>query len=305
MNFIKANIKAIGIGAGVLLVLLILFGSKLGAGGGSQSGGELSEADAAKQEALENIAKYQNDGSEDSAATDKVLMSSQKNLEAKYGKAPDGFIWDMTGNPISLGDKSLEPEEVAFGYLQAVSKLDFGIASFYSRTSNVTETYEAFFDESMQLADYNEDFLRNMYKLGLTSLQVTGVETASTFAKDKIVYTIQGKILDLTDKDFWLEDRKELFENLYLYEKGETDTVKAETYLYDYLLDYYGSGDAKLKDISFDITVQKYPDLDSGWLVSIDKDLDTALKYTDGTLVVQHIMNEYQKYKLDQVVGRE
>ena len=48
-----------------------------------------------------------------------------------------------------------------------------------------------------------------------------------------------------------------------------------------------------MRDVTFDITLQRYPDLDTGWLVSIDTDVNSACRYTDGNLVVQYIRQMY------------
>ena len=115
---------------------------------------------------------------------------------------------------------------------------------------------------------------------------------SSVFAENKTVFTVKAKMLDLTDKEFWKKDRLDIYSNLYTYGL-ENDTTKGDMYLYDYILRYYESGKAKLRDVTFDITVQKYPDLDSGWLVSIDTEINDACTYKDGNLVVSYIREMY------------
>lgn len=109
-------------------------------------------------------------------------------------------------------------------------------------------------------------------------------------------------MLDLTNKDFWKKDEMEIYKNLYLYDQDESDTTKSDMYLYSYILDYYESGEALLRDVTFDITVEKYPDLDSGWLVSIDNDVDDACSYKDGKLVVSYIKELYRNVGRDEVM---
>lgn len=54
-----------------------------------------------------------------------------------------------------------------------------------------------------------------------------------------------------------------------------------------------------MREVDFDITVQRYPDLDSGWLVSVDSDVDSACKYRDGKLVVSYIKDMYRNEGID------
>ena len=212
--------------------------------------------------------------------TDAYLMDMQPELRKSFGTPPKGFIWDLDGKTISLGNKSMSSEDVLYSYVRALSTLDFATAEKYSRGTKVVETYNDYFSsKTAAQADYQEQFLRNMYKVALTSMEIKGVESSATFANNKVVYTVQVSMLDLTSKDFWQEDKDNLFKNMSLYETQENDSTKLDIFLYDYILNYYKSKDAVKRDISFDITLERYPDIDSGWLVSIDKDVDDAAKY--------------------------
>ena len=107
------------------------------------------------------------------------------------------------------------------------------------------------------------------------------------------MFTVSAKMLDLTNKDFWKPDQIEIYRNLYLYDSDESDSTKSDMYLYDYILSYYESEEAALRETTFDVTVQRYPDLDSGWLVSVDTDVNDACSYKDGKLVVSYIKELY------------
>ena len=48
-----------------------------------------------------------------------------------------------------------------------------------------------------------------------------------------------------------------------------------------------------------DITLERYPDIDSGWLVSIDKDIDDAAKYNNGTLVTNYITEQFRQWSIE------
>ena len=51
-----------------------------------------------------------------------------------------------------------------------------------------------------------------------------------------------------------------------------------------------------MREVSFDITVQRYPAQDTGWLVSIDKDLDNLLKDSDGVDPASYIIDQYKDW---------
>lgn len=227
-----------------------------------------------------------------------ALFDKQDELEIRYGSLPDGFIWSLDGELLSLGDKSLSVEEVLYAYFSAVASLDISTIQRYSRNSSVVKTYSSYFDSTMSDYDYKDQFIRNMYKECMLSLQIEKVLSTSVFAENKVVFTVQAKILDLTDKDFWKDDRIEIYKNLYMY-KMEDDSTKGDIYLYDYILEHYRSDDALLREVNFDITCQRYTDVDSGWLVSIDSDVDNACIYKDGNLVVTYIKTAYQDEAYD------
>lgn len=62
--------------------------------------------------------------------------------------------------------------------------------------------------------------------LVLMSLQVHGVTNIATFADNKQVFTVELEIIDLSDKDFWLDDKEEIFDNMYIYDQEEEDDSK-------------------------------------------------------------------------------
>ena len=132
-----------------------------------------------------------------------------------------------------------------------------------------------------------------MYRLCLLSMQVEGIDNTTVFAENKQVFTVRVSMLDLTQKEFWLDDKLEIYKNLRIYGSDQGDDTKSEIYLYDYINRYYESEQAKRREVRFDITLQKYPDLDTGWLVCIDTDVDSACRYADGTLVVNYIRQLY------------
>lgn len=235
----------------------------------------------------------------DSEVTDSLLLQMQDDLIKTYGQVPDGYIWDIDGTLLSLGDPDMTAEEVVYAYLNGLRTLDISSAQRYSRDSMVISTYESYFDETNRNTDYTDQFLRNMYREALLSMEIEGIENASVFAENMQVFTVRVKMLDLTLKDFWFDDKMEIYRNLRVYDSDQNDSTRAEMYLYDYISNYYSSDDAAMRETTFDLTVQRYPDLNTGWLVSIDTDIDSACRYADGTLVVSYINEMYRDEGLD------
>ena len=147
--------------------------------------------------------------------------------------------------------------------------------------------------------DYTDQFMRNMYREALLSMEIKGIDNSSVFAENKQVFTVTVNMLDLTNKSFWEDDKMDIYQTLDIYSSEEADSAKSDIYLYDYILQYYKSDDAVKRDVQFDLTVQRYPDLETGWLVSIDTDVDLACRYADGKLVVSYIKDMYIKEGLD------
>lgn len=292
-DFVKNNKKVLVIAGGVLVVFILI------KGGVSVRNEKIKQEEADKL--TEQLLAEANEGVT-SDEGDSLLMQMQPELVKSYGKVPEGFIWESDGSLLSLGDKSMSAEDVVYAYLRGLSSLDISTVERYSRSSKVVESYSTYFDDKNKNTDYMDQFLRTMYKESLLSLQVKGIESNAVFAANKQVFTVKVSMLDLTNKDFWKKDEMEIYKNLYLYDQDEADTTKSDIYLYNYISDYYKSDNAVLRDVTFDITVQKYPDLDSGWLVSIDNDVDDACSYKDGKLVVSYIKEMYRNSGRDKVL---
>lgn len=252
----------------------------------------------AEEEQAERDRLFEEQMAEANAATggevsDNLLIQMQPDLVASYGKLPEGYIWDVDGSLLSLGDPDLSAEEVVYAYLNGLRTLDLSMAQKYSRDSTVLDTYEGYFDENNKNQDYTDQFIRNMYRQALLSFNVEGITNSTVFAENMQVFTVKVQMLDLTDKEFWKKDKVEIYRNLEIYDSDQSDSTRADIYLYDYILDYYKSEDAATREVEFDLTVQRYPDLDTGWLVSVDTDVDSACRYADGRLVVSYINEMY------------
>lgn len=285
----KASLSLLGV---VLFIFLMI---------GANNHQKQKKLEQQKKIEQEQKTEPSTEGSSYVEGTDAYLMSMQTELRKSFGTPPKGFIWDLNGNTISLGDKSMSSEDVLYAYIRALSTLDMATAQKYSRDAKVVETYNDYFSkENANQSDYQEQFMRSMYKQALTSMEITGIESSSKFANNKVVYTVKLTMLDLTDKDFWEKDKDILYKNMLGYESKENDSTKLEILLYDYILKYYKSEDAVKRNVTFDVTLQRYPDIDSGWLVSIDKDIDDAARYSNGTLVTNYITEQFRHWMIDQ-----
>lgn len=285
----KASLSILGV---VLFIFLMI---------GANNHQKQKKLEQQKKIEQEQKTEPSTEGSSYVEGTDAYLMSMQTELRKSFGTPPKGFIWDLNGNTISLGDKSMSSEDVLYAYIRSLSTLDMATAQKYSRDAKVVETYNDYFSkENANQSDYQEQFMRSMYKQALTSMEITGIESSSKFANNKVVYTVKLTMLDLTDKDFWEKDKDTLYKNMLGYESKENDSTKLEILLYDYILKYYKSEDAVKRNVTFDVTLQRYPDIDSGWLVSIDKDIDDAARYSNGTLVTNYITEQFRQWMIDQ-----
>lgn len=289
-----------------VVIVVVIIGLSMW-NGVSKRNAERAESERISKEVSKKISEADK-GSDTSKGTDQQLLASQDSLKESYGNPPSGYIWDWGGDLLSLGDTSMTSEEVLYAYLKGISSLDLATVRKYSRDSAVYSTYSSYFDEvnnSVETGDSDFGFEKNLYRQAMLSLQVDSIASTTLFTNNKVSYTVNVKMLDYSDKTFTdsAENRASIFETLDKYSNSEDDKTKAKQYLQDWLLKYYTSGKAKLYDKQVDITLQKYPDLNTGWLVSIDNDLDNNFKYSDGNGVYDYVMNNYRDWYTDKITG--
>lgn len=253
------------------------------------------------QERLE-ASKYENKTTEATTEYD-FDAQYQESLRKKFGDPPEGFEWDALGNLVATtGDANLSCEDVVYTYLRSLSILDFSTAQRYASSSTVAETYSGYYsDVTAEIADYYRDFLRKQYKFALTTLEIENVSDTAVFPDGSQYVSVDLNVLDLTDKDFWLEDKDELFDNMYAYDVTETDSTKMEQYIYDYIYSAYEQGKVAKHKITVEIVVSKGNG--EGWLVSNDGELSHQLSYEWGTDVAAYIKQQYQSYSIDRQVS--
>ena len=234
---------------------------------------------------------------------DSELMRIQEALESKFGKTPEGYLWDSDGSLISLGDTSMTSEDVVYAYLNGIRMLDFSSAQKYARSSKVASRYKNYFDS--YIPSSYDTFVRGIYRLALLSIDIKGIENIVYFADNMQVFTVNVEILDLSEKDFWRKDKDLIYDTLYLYNTTEADSEKADQFLYNYIIEYYKSDSSPRRVISIDLPVRKYIELGTGWLISSDADIDSACTYLDGTTLLRYIKQMYAEEGYDYLEGKK
>lgn len=234
---------------------------------------------------------------------DSELMRIQEALESKFGKTPEGYLWDSDGSLISLGDTSMTSEDVVYAYLNGIRMLDFSSAQKYARSSKVASRYKNYFDS--YIPSSYDTFVRGIYRLALLSIDIKGIENIVYFADNMQVFTVNVEILDLSEKDFWRKDRELIYDTLYLYNTTEADSEKADQFLYNYIIEYYKSDSSPRRVISIDLPVRRYIELGTGWLISSDADIDSACTYLDGTTLLRYIKQMYAEEGYDYLEGKK
>lgn len=229
--------------------------------------------------------------SEDDAT--KEFNRIQERMTEKYGKAPKGMYYNEDGELVPEGNPKYTPEEVASTYLRALSTMNLENAQRYSYKTSVLKSLTKFYDTKEQY-QANANFKKEMYKQVLLSIQPLNVQDTATFAVGKSVVTMNVKLIDLSNKDFWKEDTLKIFKNIFKYRRAESDSSKSKDYVYDYVLDYYKSESPKLVRKTISLTLEK--GVTGGWVVTNDDELDAIAQYRDGEVVVSNIISAYDDW---------
>lgn len=230
----------------------------------------------------------------------------QKMLREKYGEPPEGFEWGYTGELIALGTEDLSQEDVIYTYIRALSILDFATAQRVASSSSILDMYNEYFGVGSQaLADYYNNFLRKQFRVALQSVEIDAIEDIGIFADGTAYITVRINCIDLTNKDFWQEDREEIFNTMRFYDETEMDSVKKESYVYDYIYQAYLDNKIGKHSVTVDFVVDKLNA--GGWLISNDSEFKQVLSYESGVDVAAYIMQLYNEWyrdkKLEESVG--
>lgn len=219
----------------------------------------------------------------------------QYDLEEIYGAPMEGFRWTNEGELVALSDETMSAEDVMWSYLRGMSLLDFSAIAKYSQISLVKSTYEHYYsDTSLGNTSSYSQFLRKCYDLTLKSLEIESVTTGAMFADGTTTMTVELKVLDLTDKDFWQKDYTRIMEDMSTLYTVEGDSEKANQYIYEYIYDEYKNGTVGKKDYTLNFKLVKLNQ--GGWLIADDTDLNSVLNYEKGVNVAEYIFEAYDDY---------
>lgn len=284
----KKPIKMYLILGGVLLFIILLIVANV------DTANKEKKAAAESQAALSNTTPIATTPVE----TQPQLSESellQQALIATFGEPPVGFRWNESGELVPISDETLTSEEVAWRYLQALSNKDFATAQKYAQTGYCVNTYNNFYGDS---SINTSELMRIIYSEAIGSIELLDCKQNGVFANGTFVFTFTANVIDLSNKTFWEDNSEEVFETIRSYITYEGDAVKAEQYVNSLITEYYRSGNAKMKEVKFDIVVDKVRL--GGYLVSDDSSLDTICRYVDGTTVYQYIMEKYSEWVNEQ-----
>lgn len=183
-------------------------------------------------------------------------------------------------------------EEVGYLYIRALSNLDLETAFKYSYKTKILSKYQSFFEKDTEF-NYKLNFDRNLYKQALLSLTIQGVQDTVTLSPKQAAMTFNIEALDLTNKDFWVKDKEVIFNTLAKYRITESDTTKAREYLYNYILNYYSSPEAKKIQKSVTFKIEKVYRTNY-WVITDDLSLDAVLSNHEGESIITYIMNQFE-----------
>lgn len=211
------------------------------------------------------------------------------------------YYYDEYGNQYLKGNIEMTYEDVIYTYVKSLALLDFSSAlSYVNHRSTVVEGYEVLNFDSRNNNNYSASIRSKMYKKVVTSLIIEKI-VDTVILPDKYVVTLDITHLDLNGKDFWLEDKEELFEEMKLL-KNDISSVdinsKTYRYLSDYVSTFFDREDAPTTVSQIEITVER--NAYGSWLISNDSDLLLLCNSNDGTylvLVITEAFNEwYSEY---------
>lgn len=228
-----------------------------------------------------------------------LLDEEQYSLNSKYGDAGKGYVWTDEGARRAQGDPDLEPEEVAYRYMQGITKLQFDQVEKYAYPSTIIKSFERLFDSKGEY-DSTTKFRSAVWRQALASIEILGIDNVITTANDKMVYTFNVRTIDLSYKTFWQEDKDQIFADLKETTAREGDQTKIRSYLYDYVTAYYQSEGVEKKAAKVDIILEKTQT--SGWIVTNDAEVDALGRYPDDDInagPVGKIMEEFQDWYQD------
>ena len=222
----------------------------------------------------------------------------QKSLIKRFGEPPKGFKWKDDGTLEAIGDAELSAEDVMYAFVKGCTMLDFATAERYSDSSSVVETYRKYFEKNEDDATHSTDtsYERNIYKSVLTTLNIESINDTAVFADGETAFNLSVRCIDLSNKDFWKKDKKEIFNKLWNLYEVQDDKEMVVDYLYSYISDYYTSKNVVTTVRDMDLRVGKGA---NGYLVIDDADFNAICTYKDGVQVQTDILTAYDEWALN------
>lgn len=244
------------------------------------------------------VNKTNNTSPSPSATSKSSSDRRQQMLVRRFGEPPKGFKWKEDGTLEAIGDAELSAEDVMYAFVKGCTMLDFATAERYSDNSSVVDTYRKYFERNEDDSTHSTDtsYERNIYKSVLTTLNIESINDTAVFADGETAFNLSVRCIDLSNKDFWKEDKKEIFNKLWDLYEVQDDKEMVVDYLYSYISDYYTSKDVVTTVRNMDIRVGK---AENGYLVIDDADFSAICTYKDGVQVQTDILTAYDKWALD------
>lgn len=283
------------IGVVVLFALILAKCSSNSSEARHQEQLESAKQNSSSNEVIDDNPDEEDDGNKnlDPEKLAKYDLEQQGYIKS-LGFPPEGYIWNDEGKLVAASSNDDTPEDVVYGFLGNIRLLDFSTANRYASTSVTMDSYKSYYEDNIGDVSTTTSFLRKLYKLSLTELEIVEVADTAVFPDGTEFVTVKVKGLDLTNKDFWKDDRDEIFKTLYSYSSSEKDNDKMLAYLYDYIYKKYSSGTIPKKEYDIELTLQK--GINKGWLVSDDTNLYNVVTNPEGNNLYQYILDDFEKY---------
>ena len=283
------------IGVVVLFALILAKCSSNSSEARHQEQLESAKQNSSSDEMIDDNSDEEDDGNKnlDPEKLAKYDLEQQGYIKS-LGFPPEGYIWNDEGKLVAASSNDDTPEDVVYGFLGNIRLLDFSTANRYASTSVTIDSYKSYYEDNIGDVSTTTSFLRKLYKLSLTELEIVGVADTAVFEDGTEFVTVKVKGLDLTNKDFWKDDRDEIFKTLYSYSSSEKDNDKMLAYLYDYIYKKYSSGTIPKKEYDIELTLQK--GINKGWLVSDDTNLYNVVTNPEGNNLYQYILDDFEEY---------
>lgn len=219
--------------------------------------------------------------------------SEQQAYIKAWGEPPEGYKWNDDKELVPISDSSLSPEDVLYGYSKGCAMLDFATAGRYAKNSSVISQYENYYSQDVEY-DERLDFMRKVYKRVLEVTNIEEILDTATFSDGTLVYTVKVSTIDLSNKDFWLNEKEQLFMDMYSQRHDKKDDLQARKYVYDKIVEYYNSDSVQMVEKNIEI---KLAPSDGSYFVTDDSSLKALCTYSEGEQVVDYIFEQYSVWR--------